>query len=356
MPRRPVKARRNGKATLQTIADAAGVSMMTVSNALRGKTGDLSPETRERVLAIAGKLKYRPNLLVHGLRTGLSQNIGVMVGIQNPFGAGLVCGIHDGLAEQGWLSTLHWPGAPSNGSGAMEPQKRELAAVHALLDRRVDGIILLPWHESVADVYFREVWERGIPMVTIDRPLPKTRADFAGTDDTAGARLAAEHLLALGHRRFAVLAGPASIGTYAERTRVFHDTVKAVKARCRVVVADGRECDADSACARILASGATAVFLVGGGFAGAFYRSAAARGVVIGKDVSVVTMGSPDLVADLCPAVTFICQDPVRIGREAARLLLDRIAGKTSRPDPVYVRLTPEFVDRESTGRAPSPS
>lgn len=337
----------SGQTSLRMIAERAGVSIMTVSNALRGKTATLSKATSHRILGIARELKYRPNLLIQGIQTGFSRNIGLMVRVEDAFGSGIVRGVHDALAEHGWLAILHWP---KTRRPPLDSQAAERDAIHALLDRRVDGIILVSWHETVEDMYFREVWERGIPMVTVDRALPKTRSDFVGTDDALGARELAGHLLGLGHRRLAVLTGPLSVGTYAERTRAFLAVAEAGGARCEVVeTRSGTACTAEEA-RRLLKTGATGVFLAGGLFARTFYEAAAGLGRRIGPDVSAVTFASRDMLEELRPAMTFACQDPVRIGSEAVRLLLNRIAGRTTAPDPVYVRLAPTLVIGASSG------
>lgn len=206
--------------TVKQIADELGVSMMTVSRALNGR-GRIADETRDRVLAVAKRLKYRPNRLVHAIKHGHSRTVGVMVPIASSFSAAVVRGIHDALAEHHYLPILHFHG---EGPQA-ERDDAELEYLHRLLDHRVDGIIFWPSDESVPQMYLREVWDRGVPLVAVDRHLPRTNADFSGSDDIAGGRIAAEHLLSQGHRRLAHIAGEHWVSTYADRRRGFEEVI-----------------------------------------------------------------------------------------------------------------------------------
>jgi LacI family transcriptional regulator len=331
--------------TVRQIAQELGVSMMTVSRALNGR-GRISDETRQRVLAVAERLKYRPNRLVHAIKHGRSRSIGVMVPIATSFSATVVRGIHDALAEHHYLPILHF-----HGEG---PQARrdeaELEYLHRLLDHRVDGIIFWPSDETVPQVYLHEVWDRGVPLVAVDRHLPHTNADFSGTDDEAGGRLAAEHLLSLGHRRLAHITGEHWVSTYADRLKGF---VAAVAGRSDVTLATGEcaDCDCGDVARRLLGAGdrPTALFLSSDRMAPHAYAVAESLGLTIGKDLSVVGFADLTETAWLRPRLTTVRQNAYQIGEEAARLLLDRLEGRAVGTPPRSVRVVPEVVVRKST-------
>lgn len=331
--------------TIKQIAAELGVSMMTVSRALSGR-GRISHETRDRVLIAAKRLKYRPNRLVHAIKQGKSRSVGVMVPIATSFSAGIVRGIHDALAEHHYLPILHFHG---DGPQARRDEA-ELEYLHRLLDHRVDGIIFWPSDESVSQMYLREVWERGVPLVAVDRHLPHTNADFSGTDDEAGGRIAAEHLLALGHRRLAHITGEHWVSTYADRHRGFEQAVAGRRDVASVV----EEC-ADCRCgeiARGLFSARdrpTALFLSSDRMAPHVYAAAESLGLAIGKDVSLVGFADLTETAWLRPKLTTVKQDAHQIGREAARLVLERIEGRETNAPPRSVRVVPALVAREST-------
>lgn len=334
---------------LKRIALEAGVSVMTASRALRGQN-DVAAGTRKKVLRVAERLRYRPNLLVRAIQTGKSGNLGVVIPAVGDFGAQMICGVHDELAQRQYLPLLHWRRLPRFGAPGGDAET-ELDIIHSLLDRRVDGVILFPHDDLVPDVYFREVWQRHVPLVTVDRRLPLTRADFVGTDDRAGARLAAGHLLSLGHRRVAQVTGRMRVGTFADRRAEFESAMADGGGRCTTVTLE----DGDDAAAvqRVLRlrPRPTAVFLGADNLAPALYRAAAEAGIQIPRELSVVGFADLQLAALMTPALTTVRQDPYAIGRNAARIVWERCAGKNPNPKPLELRLKPELIVRASTAR-----
>src|SRR5207247_1077185 len=171
-------------------------------------------------LQAAEQLKYRPNLLVHGMQTGKSKMIGVMAPPFDYYWSEVLYGIHDVLAAADHVPIILWTAhegfgpRPENGTHVTE-----LDQIHRLLDRRVDGVILWPPFASLFQDHVHEFSSRDLPVVTIDHALPpEFKADSVGSDEAAGGRMVAEHLLSLGHRRIGHLAGPA-IATWAVARR-----------------------------------------------------------------------------------------------------------------------------------------
>ena len=344
-----------GGANLRQIATELGVSMMTVSRGLRGSP-EVSAVTRERILAAAERLKYRPNRVVSAFKTGRTGLVGVMVRPSKLYRCDLIEGIHDTLVAAGSLPVMHF----SSTGGEAAPDAAELGCLHRLLDQRVDGIVFWPSDETVPNHYLEEVWKRGVPLVAVDRPLPHTRADFSGTDDVAGGRLAAEHLLGLGHRRLAVLCGEPWVSTYADRRRGFveavaaHIAVACNKAGENAVVCEQIECRNEAALdeSRELLSGRerpTAVFAVSDVLAAHVYEAAAALTLSVGVDVSVLGYADIPEAGLLRPSLSTVRQDFQEIGRNAARLLLDRIEGRNTAERARSIRITPTLVARQST-------
>ncbi len=340
-------------ATLKQIADELGISMMTVSRALNGR-GRISAATRERVLKAATRLKYRPNRLVHAIKQGRSGTVGVMVPISLSFAAEIVRGIHDTLVARQCLPILHFHGVGPQA----ERDEAEREYLHRLLDHRVDGIIFWPSDETVSQVYLHEVWERGVPLVAVDRHLPLTNADFSGTDDVAGGRMAAEHLLSLGHRRLAHIGGEPWVSTYADRRRGFSEVVAAHAERNVAVTAVVETCSDCRCLDRVrqllaVANRPTAIFLASDRMAPDVYEAAASLGLQVGRDVSVLGFADLTETAWLRPRLATIRQAPYVIGQQAAELLLDRIEGRSPDPRPRSVRVPPHLVERDSAGPPP---
>lgn len=368
MPR-ATRPERN-KTTVNEIAAELGISKMTVSRALRGESV-VAPETLARVQKVARRLKYRPNRLMRAVHTGRSRTVGVMVDPCNSFHSRVLSGIHRALAAHDCVPILHYPHQSSAFKlGARDAS--ELTYLHRLLDQRVDGIIFWPSDETIPDLYLKEVWDRGVPLVAVDRPMPSTHADFSGTDDVAGAGVAADHLIALGHRRLAFV-GTDCISTYADRRRAFKERVAACAgatcgaAMCPTPAPAGRDEQAWPGGERVPAHSdslevarellrrecrPTAILCANDWMALGVYTAAAEVGLTIGRDLSVIGFADLQEASMLEPALTSIRQNPEAIGAVAAELLLDRIEGRVDSTQPREVRQRPTLVVRASTGPA----
>jgi LacI family transcriptional regulator len=332
------------KANIRQVAEAAGVSLITASRAISGR-GIVAEATRKRVLAVAQRLKYRPNRLVPAIMGGRTRTVGVMVPIGSWFQAQVIRGIHDTLSEHGHLPIVHFHG---DGPGALR-DCAELEFLQRLLEHRVDGIIFSPSDESVPQNYLKEVWERGLPLVAVDRRLARTNADFSGTDDKAGGRMAAKFLLSLGHRRITHITGEPWVSTYVDRRRGFEEVIHAEAGMTYHCVECAKsDCEAIARDVLMGPHRPTAIFTASDRMASHVYAAADAAGLRIGSDLSVV--GFADLIeaGELRPRLTTVRQNAVEIGANAARLLLDRLEGRSPTSKPRTIRLMPEFVIRDS--------
>jgi LacI family transcriptional regulator len=325
----------------QDIAREAGVSRVTVSLVLAGKD-QTSQETRKRVLEVAKRLRYRPNLLVHGLQTGRSQTIGVIMPVSMHFHGQVARGIHDELVTHDFVPIQLWVNA------ATDDRQMELEQVHRLVDRRVDGVIVWPADVSVSDVHYHEIWQRNIPLVTVDRETT-THADHVGTDEEQGGRLAAEHLLGLGHRRFAHLTFPNWTGSVLRRGDAFIQAVQRAGGHCEIVRA--RPEQMLEPVKRLLArpDRPTALFAAIDPMAMSAYAAAEGLDLDIPNNFSIVGYADFPFARDLYPPLTTVRQDPYQMGRLAAQILLDRILERTPSEGPRRIHLKPELILREST-------
>ena len=339
-----LKSSRPPKTNIRQVAQTAGVSVITASRAISGR-GSVAEATRKRVLAVAKRLKYRPNRLAAAVLGGRSRTVGVMVPIGSWFQAQIIRGIHDTLSEQAYLPIVHFHG---DGPSAARDGD-ELTFLHRLIEHRVDGLIFFPSDESVTQHYLKEVWDRALPLVAVDRRLARTKADFSGTDDTVGGRMVAEYLLSLGHRRIVHITGEPWVSTYVDRRRGFEEVIRAEAGatyRCMECAKSG--CEAVARDILAAPDRPTAIFAASDKMATHVYAAADAAGLRIGSDLSVV--GFADLIEarELRPRLTTVRQDAVAIGVSAAMLLLDRLEDRVSSNEPRSIRLMPEFVIRDS--------
>jgi len=336
----------NRPITLGDIGREAGVSTSIVSRVLRNRKDRIPDSTRKKVMDAAERLGYRRNLLIQGVQTGRTMNIGVIIPSTGSFYSEIVHGIHDELRGRGYCIILAW-----NPEDIEVPDSSlETELIHQLVDRRVDGIILRPTHAEVSNVYFSEVVDRNIPLVTVDRPLPGVHCDFSGTDDEAGGRLAARCLLEAGHRRLMHLAVKSPFAPALLRQKGFEEEcakVEGVSVSTRYIASyDVNLMQEISQEALAESDRPSGIFVVSDNLVGGVYRAAKAHNLKIPKDLSIVGFGNLPVGEYFDPPLSTIDQSPYEAGRVAARLVLDRI----DKTDGVYFNklLDPVLVERSS--------
>ena len=323
------------------IAREANVSRVTVSLVLAGKD-QTSEETRKRVMDVARRLKYRPNLLVQGMQTGRTGAVGVIVPAGTGFHGQIAHGIHDELVKADIVPIQLW------GQARGETTDNELTQIHRLVDRRVDGVIIWPADVSVPDVHYNEIWQRHIPLVTVDRETT-THADHVGTDEELGGKLAAEHLLKLGHRRVAHVTFPSRPGSVLRRREAFMKAIQAGGGECALIAVESDQVTEKVTELLRKSSPPTAVFCATDPIAMKVYAVAAEVGLSIPKQLSVMGYADFPFARDLVPPLTTVKQDPYHMGRVAAQMLLDRILERATSDTPKRQRIAPELVVRRST-------
>ena len=196
-----------GRATLAQVASRAGVSLKTASRALSGEAY-VTDETRAKVLRAASELDYQRNSAASLLASGrLADSIGLVTGgFTNPFYSALAQAVEDGVRSHG----MHLSVANSDES----PDKERLVT-RDLADRQTKALIVVSSMNDHAE--YEQLQARGVPVLFVDRPAENLEADSVVFDNRQGGALAAEHLLATGHRRIAFIGDYAWLPTYRER-------------------------------------------------------------------------------------------------------------------------------------------
>ncbi|MFI6518948.1 LacI family DNA-binding transcriptional regulator [Spirillospora sp. NPDC050679] len=327
--------------TIKDVAAAAGVGIATVSRVLSG-SGSVSAATRERVLAAARALDYRPSAVGRSLKTRRTGGIGLVVpDVTDPFCAELVAGVlacARSLGEHVLLDAAH--GDP----------EREAAIVDRLMEQRVDGIIALPAGDAAA-------WESavrvGCAVVFADRALPGLPAVPAVlADDAGGVRALTEYLTGLGHRRIAFLGAAGPGRAPGVREAAFRGTLAGlgVPVHEDLVVAARPERDSAYAAAAGLLqrrTDATAVLAAGHLLGEAAVLVARELDLRVPADVSIAMVDDVPW-AELCdPPLTAVARPGRDMGYRACEAVLrDSARRGAHRPVP----LPTELVIRGSCG------
>src|SRR5215208_4948736 len=356
MPQRSAKLR----VTTKDVAARAGVSQPTVSLVLsRSAHARVAPETRERVLKAAAELGYRPNVLARGLVQRRSYALGIIVpDIRNPFFADVISGAERVAAEEGYAVLLCE-------AGDAIPAERHLETLHG---RLIDGVIL----DAVGAAALDENMLQGLNVVLIDEP-PGGRWPGVATDAAGAGRLAAEHLLALGHRRFAFIGPAVDVHGLRLRERGFVQALRsagvalesAALRRAPATVAGGQ-----AAMRALLADAAagglprpTALFCANDLVALGALKACATAGARVPETLSIVGCDDIEMARLVTPELTTVAVPARELGARAARLLIRQLADPPdakpdAKPDagrPSQRPLPVRLVTRGSTAAPPPP-
>lgn len=343
-------------AGLLRIAERTGVSIGTVSRVLRDKPIRVASATRVKIREVAAELGYRPNLLVRAIQSGKTGMIGVMVPPFDSYWAQILYGIHDCLTEHDHVPLVLWEQhRPDQDKLPPKPRREDLAQIYRMIDRRIDGAILWPfpavlYAEQMSSI--AELSTRNIPIVTIDHELdPQYKASFVGTDESMAGAMVAGHLLSLGHRRLGHFAGRQVHSWAAARRRGFEEAVR-ISGEATCISMEVADDVAEIHAMQLLTHNPrpTAIFAATDHIAQVCYRTAAKLGLDIPGDLSVVGCGDLDIAAWLNPPLTSVQQQPYKIGRRAAEIVMDRSLHGNNRPP--QKELLPTKLELRSSTRS----
>ena len=333
--------------TLKDVARDLGVSVITVSKALRDHS-DISEETKARVLKRVKEMNYRPNLAARALVTGRTNLLGFVVPeLMNPFFTEIVRGVS---------AALHGSGYTLVTTSADQDAKLEKQVIEQLIARRVDALLVASTQWTVE--IFRRVEEAGIPYILIDRNFAGLAAHFVGVNDEEVGALATRHLAQVGSKRIAHIGG-AEISSVVGRMQGYKRALAklGLVADPELIVNVERVeelCDEGGykATKRLLdmTPRPDGIFCYNDPTAYGAIAAVLEAGLRVPEDVAIVGCGNLLYDKFLKIPLTSVDQQTAGIGEKAGTLALRLIeAGETVPPQRIL--LTPKLVVRKSTER-----
>lgn len=347
-------------ANIKDVAEKAGVSVMTVSRVLNDK-GYVSEEKRQRVLKCVEALQYRPNMLARSLVLNRTSTVGVVLSrIANPVYSEYVDSLSETFRRHGIdviLSTVDNTQAWASG-------------IRTLLGKQVDGLVILPTefcehadglpeqelakrNESLWDATVRQLSAEGKPIVLISDMLLRKKDARVKHDYYAGARLATQKLIEMGHRRIGNLRfalGDETGGFWYDRARGFDDVMAehGLKVREEWIITC---CDDDISLARKAVLSwldrmdelPTALVCSNDDFAIGALQALNERGLRAPKDISLIGHDGSPYCKCTAPCLTTVSIQPREAGKKAAELLLRMLRTPEKVKEDETILIPPKF-------------
>lgn len=333
-------------ATIRDVARLAEVSVSTVSLAL-SNPGRVSQKTLERIRTAVAAVGYVADPLAQSLARGRSKMIGLVVGnVGNPFFGDIRRELENYALEHEHFVLI------ADSSGKLE---RERALVEHLIGLKIAGLALAP--SSFGPDYVEFVESLKVPMVCFDQKVAGIERDFVGSDNYLAGAMLTEHLLQLGHRRIAFIAGPQHMHTASERYRGFMETMASAGVDVNPnYVVDGQftRSAGYEAAMRLLIQPERPTAILGANNAVALAALQAMQelGFDCPGDISLCMIDDVQWSNVITPRITMVVQDTLKLGGIIARRLLHRISTPDAAAEPPQdFVLAPKFVPGSSCRR-----
>ncbi|MFN3348059.1 LacI family DNA-binding transcriptional regulator [Pseudorhodoplanes sp.] len=340
-----MKTQKKARVGLKDLAREVGVHVSTVSRALNPDSGHpVAPTLIEKIRKASKRLGYRQNLAAYSLKTNRSRTIGVVVpDITDAVFPPIIRGIEDGLAQSGYVAML------ANTDSDMRRQVKVLETMRA---RGVDGLILASVLRS--DKLVSRLAD-GLPVVTVSRRTDDPRFSSVVHDEDDGIGRLLTHLVSLGHRDIACIAGPQTVSTGFNRYSAFmrHRDLAGLQTRPALVsfARAFNEIEGERCAEQLLVAARpfTAVVCANDRLAIGAISALRRHGIACPSEVSVTGFNDMPLVDRLSPSLTTVRVQHYKAGFEAADVLVDLIENGASAPH--HLVLPVEAVVRSSTAR-----
>jgi DNA-binding LacI/PurR family transcriptional regulator len=318
--------------TIYDVARRAGVSTYTVSSVLN-RTANVSPELTQRVRDAVRELDYTINDLARSLQTRQTRTVGMLIpDIANPFYAKVVRGVENVLKEQGYSLIL--------GSTYNDPEE-QVRYLGVFRSKQVDGLLLFVAPGDANEV--RALVEAKKAVVFVGRKPTNMQADSVSADNARGTRMAVTHLAGKGHRRIALVNGPAGLTSSAERVAGWKRALRQAGAQAPAAYMYGGDFTAESGYAGTmqllgLPEPPTAIFTANFLMLTGSLKAIRQKQLRCPEDVEVMSSDDSEWLDVFSPAISTVAQPSYEMGTEAAKLLLKRIKSPRRRFDQIVLQ------------------
>jgi LacI family transcriptional regulator len=336
------------KVTIYDIAKKLDITAATVSRALNNNP-KISPATRKLVLEAAAKMNYKQNKLAQALRSGKSNNVGVIVPrIDSNFFASVIRGIEEELHPEGYQVII---------CQTHEDEKREIENINTLLNAQVDGILM-----SISNVtkenelVIKRVISKSVPLIFFDRKLNLDGVSSVTINDFEGGYIATKHLIKEGCTKIAHLAGDQSLEIYQNRFEGYKQALidHGISFNEKYVLRTKSNVDAGINATKTLLSldnPPDAIFS-SSDFAGlGAIQEVKEHGIAIPNDFCVVGFGNEPFTKFMELSISSVDQSPMEMGKMAAKVFLEQINNTDNLKVEKKVVLVPELLTRKSSNR-----
>lgn len=330
------------RVTLRDVAKAAQVSINTASRALNEKP-DVNEETRDRVLAVAKRLRYTPNRLAQGLRGKKVGSIGVVLAdLSNPFFVEVVKGIEEEAYRHGFTIMV---------TNTNEDAAKEQEVIRTLVEHQVAGLIITPSQKN--DDFISYLEEEGVPFVLVARRFEEFTCHAVLNDDFSGAFTGVNDLIELGHRDILFINGPLSNWSALQRLNGYRQALERAGIAYRPELHRCCEVTAEAAAREVrqfLDGGHVphAIFTFSDYMAIGVISALRERGYRVPQDVSVMGYDGVQIGASLDPPLTTVEIAKHRLGVASTQVLIELIENEHARDEPRQLMLPPRILHRAS--------
>jgi LacI family transcriptional regulator len=328
--------------TINDVAKRAGVAPITVSRVINN-SGYASEETRRRVEAAIEELGYVPNTLARGLRSKRTNTLALVVtDIANPFFTLIARGVEDTASASGFTVIY---------CNTDESEAKEEKYINILVQKQVDGVLLVPACNSSKSVNF--LHSNNVPIVLIDRSVPGFQTDLVRCNSETGAYDLVKHLIELGHKRIAAITGPHGVSTSEDRVSGYQHAMSEAGLENLTSVYYGAFTQASGyeLANQVLAQNPrpTAIFGANNFLSIGILKALRDANLSVPQDLSVV--GFDDLPVSLIvdPILTVAAQPAYEMGQQATQLLLKRLSDDALESNQEII-LPTELIVRRSSG------
>jgi LacI family transcriptional regulator/LacI family repressor for deo operon, udp, cdd, tsx, nupC, and nupG len=330
--------------TIKDIAKAAGVSHTTVSRALKGHSA-ISAETTALIQKLAQEMGYTPSAVAQSLLARRTRTIGMVITTTaDPFTVQIVGGVEQVAQAAGYSVFL---------SSSHNNPEQEMAVVETFQRRRVDAIIVTS--SRLGSVYSSRLDQIQVPIVLINNQEEGDYLHSVAVDDIQGARLAVEHLIALGHRRIGYVGAANRPKSNRRRSKGYQAALEeaGIVSDPAPIFSPAASSDIErgqTALQSFIDSGITAVFCYNDLTAIGLLMACRQRNIAVPQELSVVGFDDIEPALYVTPPLTTVCQPRSKLGKLAMTMVLDLLNGQEAQDQ----MLDCELIVRESTAQVPN--